>query len=223
MNTSSRLGRLTASLALATVTIAPLAHADGAFTTKKSRAGVEVATRPTAGSSLDEFRAQTDVKTSLASLVALVDDAAHFPAWIADCDEARIVAGATTPQDHTAYFVSHAPFPFENRDIVVHVTESQDPGTKAVTIRMKGTPNAFPAQAGRVRVPIFEGSWTFSPLADGVVHVVYQVKSEPGGSIPGWLASATVTDGPLKTLANLREAVKAPAYKNAHVAWVTEP
>jgi hypothetical protein len=40
------------------------------------------------------------------------------------------------------------------------------------------------------------------------VLVAYQIHADPGGSIPGWLANATVVDTPFKTLKNLRSTIQ---------------
>jgi len=44
-----------------------------------------------------------------------------------------------------------------------------------------------------------------NPQPGGEVEVVYQVHTEPGGSVPSWLANKFVVEAPLNTLRNLRE------------------
>ncbi|MGH8352275.1 MAG: START domain-containing protein, partial [Pseudomonas sp.] len=49
-----------------------------------------------------------------------------------------------------------------------------------------------------------EGLWKLVPMGGGEVEVTYQVHSEPGGSVPSWLANSFVVDAPYNTLAALR-------------------
>jgi hypothetical protein len=62
----------------------------------------------------------------------------------------------------------------------------------------------LPLQQGFVRVSRVKGFWQLKPY-EGGVEVVYQVHSDPGGSVPAWLANSFVVDAPFNTLINLRK------------------
>ncbi|MFO6080183.1 START domain-containing protein, partial [Pseudomonas aeruginosa] len=47
-----------------------------------------------------------------------------------------------------------------------------------------------PEEKGQIRVPKLVGEWKLQPKGQGVTEVTYQVETEPGGSIPSWLANS---------------------------------
>ncbi len=187
----------------------------------KSDDGVEVWTRPAPGFGMKEFRAAMHVRTTLGSLVALMEDVPAYPRWFADCKEARVLKSQGV-RDRHVYFLNGAPFPVRDRDMVTHFLVHQDPDTRVVIMRLRGEPELIAPTSGRVRVPRLEGAWTFTPLGDGIVQVEYQVLSDPGGSLPGWVANMTVADAPWKTLRAMRRMLDDMKYRIAHPEWIIE-
>ena len=45
-----------------------------------------------------------------------------------------------------------------------------------------------------VRMPVIRGGWILQPTATGGTHIVYTVLSEPGGSLPAFLARGAQVD-----------------------------
>ena len=91
------------------------------------------------------------------------------------------------------------PWPVTGRDVVIHVTtEKTADGT--VIRHLKADPTYIPEEKGQIRVPKLVGEWKLQPKGQGVTEVTYQVETEPGGSIPSWLANSFVVDAPLNTL-----------------------
>jgi ribosome-associated toxin RatA of RatAB toxin-antitoxin module len=187
----------------------------------KTGDGIEVSTRVAPGWGMKEFRAITRVHARLSSIVALLEDVEAYPKWFADCKETSVLKSAG-PLERWVYFVNSAPFPLRDRDMISHMTFSQDLATGAVTVVVRGDPDVAPNKPGRIRVPRLEGFWRFIPLKEGEVEVQYQIRSDPGGSIPTWLANSTVADAPWKTFAALRRMVAAAKYQTARSEWVKE-
>ena len=63
----------------------------------------------------------------------------------------------------------------------------------------------LPEEEGYVRVAKVEGLWKLTPKGPGQTEITYQVQTEPGGSVPSWLANSFVVDAPFNTLKGLRE------------------
>jgi len=181
--------------------------------------GIVVSTRSVQGWGMKEFRAVMRVQSTLGSVVALMEDVGAYPQWFADCKEARVLK-TQGPRERWVCFVNGVPFPVRDREIVSHDTFEQEPATRVVTIRLHGEPDTIPRTPGRVRVPRIEGSWTFTPLPGGAVEVVYQVQSDPGGSLPSWIANMTVSKSPWKTLDGMRRMLTKAKYLEAAPGWL---
>jgi len=90
------------------------------------------------------------------------------------------------------------------RDSVLEVTSEQ--GADGSLIRkLEGQPKYIPEEQGFVRVAQVEGFWKFLPLGADRTQVTYQVHTEPGGSVPSWLANKFVVDAPFNTLKALKD------------------
>ena len=101
------------------------------------------------------------------------------------------------------YSQFNAPWPVKPRDSIVRVaTEFSADGS--VMRYLNEETEYLPLPQGFVRVSQLEGFWQLKPV-EGGVEVVYQVHSDPGGSLPAWLANSFVVDAPFNTLINLRQ------------------
>ena len=76
-----------------------------------------------------------------------------------------------------------------DRDYVVHVKIEQpaETGRCEISFRTEDDPSRPPAP-GLVRIKSVRGYWWVTPLDGGKVKIVYQVFSDPGGSVPAFLA-----------------------------------
>ncbi|WP_207766253.1 START domain-containing protein [Leptospira wolffii] len=179
---------------------------------EKEKNGIVVHTRQIEGSELREFRGKTRLKTSLHTVIALMEDNPNYTTWLKDCKKSEAVK-VLNPKEKYIYIQNGVPWPLNDRDFVIHSILIQDKNTGAVTYQMRPVSNVVPEKSGLVRGTI-RGFWKFVPMGDEV-EVTYQVHSEPGGSIPTSIANFVVVDIPYETLKKMKEKVEDPKYKNA--------
>ena len=65
----------------------------------------------------------------------------------------------------------------------------------------------MPPRDGVVRVTALRGFYRLTALDGGRTRVVYQVYSDPGGSLPRWLARKATEKIPAETITTLRRQV----------------
>jgi hypothetical protein len=83
-----------------------------------------------------------------------------------------------------------------------------------------------PKRRGVVRLPRNEGSWVVTPKGEGQSHAVYKFSVDPGGSLPGFLASFGQKGGVLDTWKAVEKRaalLKAEREKPAPAAAVQPP
>jgi len=102
------------------------------------------------------------------------------------------------------YTQFNAPFPVSNRDSILHITTSKA-ADGTVTRKLEEVPTYLPEEKGFVRVAQVDGFWKLVPKGDNQTEVTYQVHTEPGCSVPSWLANKFVVEAPFNTLKALRE------------------
>ncbi|MFC5698504.1 START domain-containing protein [Pseudomonas sp. GCM10022186] len=168
----------------------------------KDEDGIKVFLSDVPGSRYKAYRGVTTMKTDIATLRALQEDVAGSCAWIHECKEQKLVK-LDGPQSWT-YTRFNTPWPVTPRDSVIHVT-SQVGADGSVTRVLEGVANYLPEADGYVRVTQVDGFWKLVPRGSGEVEVTYQVHTEPGGSVPSWLANSFVVDAPFNTLKAMRQ------------------
>lgn len=184
-----------------------LAEAQGAeWRLVKDEAGIQVYLQQIPGSSFQAFRGVTRIRTDMPRLLALQDDVSAACAWIHACSEQKLLKHEGDLS--WAYSRFHTPWPVQPRDSILQVTTKRA-ADGSVARLLQGVAGYLPEQKGFVRVSKVEGFWSLTPLG-GEVEVIYQVHSEPGGSVPAWLANSFVVDAPFNTLQGLRQLAEEP-------------
>lgn len=172
----------------------------------KDEAGIQVYLSEVPGSKYQAYRGVTVLKTDMATLLALQEDVSGSCAWIHACQEQKLLK--REGDKSWTYSRFDTPWPVTPRDSVLEViTEEGSDGS--VKRLLHGVADYMPEEKGYTRVSKVEGHWTMTPKAGGV-EVVYEVHTEPGGSVPSWLANSFVVDAPFNTLDALRKRVQAP-------------
>jgi hypothetical protein len=193
--------------------------ADGQWTLRKSGDGVEISSRPSAGSPINDIRSATRIKGSLDSVVGLMRDYAARPQWDAMCGEIKVLQMG--PNSETVYVQSKLPWPVTDRDLVMHVEWKQDPATGVITEYAVGVPDAAPPHEGRVRMASFTNTWTFTPQDGGYVAVESIAHADPSGPMPTWMINQLSTDAPLDAMKKIRDIASQGYPPKGHTAFMT--
>lgn len=167
--------------------------------------GVSVYLAEVPGSNYKAYRGVVTIKGDLAAVQAVQEDVTGSCAWIFSCQQQRLLE--TKGDVSELYTRFEMPWPVKARDSVIQVTTRTD-ADGSITRLLKAVPERLPEEKDFVRVQRVDGKWHLKPLGQGQVEVIYEVHTEPGGSVPSWLANSFVVDAPLQTLQGLRAKVE---------------
>lgn len=188
---------------------------------KKSENGITVYTRLTEGSAYKELKATFQVKTSLSSIIALLNDVESYPQWVFRCETSKVFK-KTSDQHLIRYQTVVAPWPVDNRDVIVEVNSSQDLKTGIVYQKVNALPDYAPKVKNHVRIRQFHAVWTLKPLPGGMVSVDYELLVNPAGAIPAWIVNMAVVDGPYETSLKMKDLVLKEKYQKAKYSFIKE-
>jgi hypothetical protein len=188
---------------------------------KKEKNGVKVFTRNIEGSNFKEFKSVGTHSGSISSLISVLQDDNNFCNWFPDCKEFKLLKKPSRLERYQ-YMVVKAPFPVNNRDTIQYTILNQDPVTKTVTINLSASPETLPEVPGTIRVPKSRGMWKFTPLENNKVEVIFQLHSDPGGSLPEWVANIFVTETPLKAVISLIKLAGEEKYSSNKLDYIIE-
>lgn len=186
------------------VLLAPVAWAEN-WQVAKDEEGIQVSLSEVAGSKYKAYRGVTVIKAPLAKIKALQEDVASSCAWVHECKSQKLLKHEG--DQSWTYTQFNTPWPVTPRDSILHVTTVQE-ADGSLMRKLEGEPKYLPEEKGFVRVAQVEGFWKLVPKVDST-EVTYQVHTEPGGSVPSWLANKFVVEAPFNTLKALRERAEA--------------
>jgi len=188
-------------LLLAALLLSTGALADDGWSLAYDREGIRVYLRGVADSPYQQFRGVSTIKASVRTLVDLQENLRVACKWLYACDQMRLVE---VDGDSTwVYLTTNLPWPTLPRDIILKVTtERLDDGT--LVRHLSAEPGKLPEEPGLIRVQHLSGEWVMKPLGERETEVTYQLKADPAGDVPGWLANRFVVDAPVVTLRTLR-------------------
>ncbi len=186
----------------------------------KNKNGIKIYTRHSTESPIKEVKGVMTIKTSLASVIALVKDAKNQHNWVYLNKVAYLLKESDF--EWLYYNESDAPWPVTNRDIVTHAKLIQNPRTYAIRINTKGIPDYIPEKKGIVRIKKLNSSWDFIPGKEGYVQVIFRLFIDLGGNLPAWAVNLAVDTGPYNTMQAMSEEIKRDKYKNAKRSFIKE-
>jgi ribosome-associated toxin RatA of RatAB toxin-antitoxin module len=188
---------------------------------KKSENGILVYSKNEENSSFKELKSVMQIKASLSSVMALLNDWESYPHWVYRCEKsATLKQISETELIH--YQTVKGIWPVESRDFVVKIKIVQDPVTKAVKQTATCMAEYFPKQKNHVRITEFKAAWTLVPLKNGYVFIEYQLFVNPGGTVPAWLVNLAAIDGPYETMHNLKDWVVKEKYQKAKLNYIQD-
>lgn len=180
-----------------------------AWKLKSQKGNIKIYTRTTPKSSIKEVRITTQIQGDLDDLLTLLDDVASFKTWLYRCTKSDLLK-TVTKGEYYYYNLTDFPFPFSDRDVVIHSKTWKLPGSNIVKTQSEAyTKNdLFDVQSGIVRIKILEFTWTFTPLDNGMIDIDYEIFSEPGGALPSWVVNMAISKGPMETMVRLKKEMK---------------
>lgn len=163
--------------------------------------GIEVYSREMTGRRGRAAKAVKEMSVSAAALVAVLGDENRFAEFLAPVyvHEARIL-NQNLSDFHDVYQYLDLPGVMKDRHFVVRVFTEHDlegvPGHHRIwwTALPRRLYEDFVSERERTHgrplyIATTEGSWEIEPLHRGSLRVTYRLFTDPGGAIPGWLAS----------------------------------
>ena len=165
--------------------------------------GIQVYKREKYGSSFNEVRSITVIRSSLNRLVYLIKDPTLRPVWDQYCGQVYVYE-KISDEEELVYLNSKMPWPVTDRDMLSRLTLTQDPNSLIVTVRSVATRGILPLHNDRIRVTEATSQWTLIPLGRGLVKISISTHLEPAGPIPSWLINILSVNSPFEALRRFR-------------------
>jgi hypothetical protein len=208
-------------IAILFITSFGMASAQVDWKLRTEKDGIKVYTAQVTDSKVKSIKVEGEFNATPSQFVALIMDVNTCADWLYHVKTSALIK-QVSPSELYYYSEVNLPWPAANRDFVGHLTVSQNPETKVVTIYGPVAKGMVPEKKGVVRITESTGKWTITPIGNDQVKVEYCLHTDPAGSLPSWLVNMFATEGPLKIFENIRVQLQKPAYKNSVYALAAE-
>lgn len=188
------------------------------WTLKNDKDGIKIYTKTIENSDYKGIKVKCSLPATLSQFTAVIMDVNTAGEWLYATKSSTLLK-QVSPGEVYYYSEVSLPWPVNNRDFICHLTASQDPRTKVVTIDGPVVPDYMPAKNGIVRVTQSSGKWLITPNGSNV-DIEYTLEANPGGSLPAWLVNLFVTKGPMESFKKLKVQVNKPQYKRTQYSFI---
>lgn len=163
---------------------------------------IQIFVRPKEGSSIKEYKAVTNINTSLTNLVDKLTNGDALKNWNYKTSESKLL---TKESDSTyiVYMYNDFPWPVKNRDHISKL-EVLTLNENTIKIEITSVANRVPKKEGIIRVRKFTGFWLLEKTGE-TIRVTQQMHGEPGGYLPSFLINSTLIKAPFYTLDKLKK------------------
>ena len=168
--------------------------------------GVTVSRKYVDGRDLPIFRGIKTYKASIYDVLSVLDNVGLRTKWVHRCEESKLIK-RLSDFSRVIYNRTDAPWPVNDRDVVVQTLAVVDTVRKTVRITFKNVPGYMPEQDGAVRISRLIGFYYLEMLGKDKTRVTYQIDTDPGGWLPNWVIRMASEKIPLNTLIQLGEQI----------------
>jgi len=143
------------------------------------------------------FRAEAVIQARMEKIHSILSDTEAYTQWMPDCIVSRILTKDSQLHE-LAYSETSVPVA-NNRDAVVETRIILSSDTIIHLFKAVDRRDLVPEIKGKIRIRDMDGKWELR-RNNGMTRVIYEVRADPGGNIPAWLANSAGRDVPHKTI-----------------------
>ena len=194
-------------ICLAALIIHPVTAQEEDCKLKKDTDGIMIYACKSGDDKFKSLKADFTIEnTSLNELVALLKDVENYPKWQYNMTTAEVLKRESDESIITRSVID-APWPVENREVIVRYQIIHNPERGEAHIEAKTVTYDYPKTKGLVRVPFSHAEWIVKEVGS-TLQVNYFLRVNPGGSIPAWVVNMSIAEGPYRTFTNLKKELK---------------
>ena len=185
---------------------------------QKKEGGITIYIRPHPNSSFEAFKAVAILDAPLNNIMAVMANPLSCIEWVHGCTESYGFDEKNF-NDRYAYSVNDMPWPFKDRDYVLHIKTTSKPGSNKILMHMNASADKKSVSDDYLRVSVAQTIYILEALDNNKTKMTWLQHVEPGGVLPGWLVNSLIVDIPIKSLQALEDIAQKEKYQNARIVY----
>lgn len=170
---------------------------------KKDKEGIKVSSRHTDRSKFNDIKVEMDLPGNIYQLLNILLDVDKYSDWSYSVSKSELVK-KLTPLKLVYHLEVTAPWPVTDRDLYAMFEVNIDSITRSIKILASGDSSYRPLIKDFIRIPHSKGVWDIRTVSSKIVHIVYILEIDPGGSVPAWIMNMFGIKAPFITFQNLK-------------------
>jgi hypothetical protein len=170
---------------------------------KKDKDGVKVSSRHTDRSKFNDIRVEMDLPGNIYQLVDILLDIDNYSRWSYSVSKSELIK-KFNPLKLVYHLEISAPWPVADRDLCAVFDVHIDSAKRSIEITAAGDSGYLPVNKDFIRIPHSKGVWEIHTLTNNIIHIVYILEIDPGGTVPAWIMNMFGTKAPFITFQNLK-------------------
>lgn len=143
---------------------------------------------------------------SMDQLIKFLFKVENYPEWQYNMVDAELLNKIS--DDEMMYRSEiDAPWPVEDRELFNNFKVIRDAGPERISIIISNIPSDRPLQSNLIRVPFFSAIYHITEVNKSELKVIYNLRIDPGGSVPAWLVNIAMAEGPYESFRNLKKRI----------------
>lgn len=164
--------------------------------------GIQSYSRIKEGKDYYEFRTVFTTKSTIYEAKKLITNIDNMKNWLPSTLDSKLLEKVSGTEFY-GYTVTDTPWPASNRDLVFKMTVKRY-SSKSYTITLKGAPDYYSLQSGKVRVLEYFAVWKIDLKDDNLIEIDYTASFNPGSTYPNWLIKNSMVEARMATSLNFR-------------------
>ena len=174
---------------------------------KRDSDGIQVYVCQSGSEKFKTLRAEFILEnTSIEKYLEFLFSVEDYPNWQYNMVDADVLE-KISDNEITYRSEVDAPWPVDDRELVVNLKVNQGADPDQIGIVIQNTRSDTPVKDGFIRVPFFFATYTINVINESSLKIIYNLKIDPGGSVPPWLVNIAMAEGPYVSFKNLKKGI----------------
>jgi hypothetical protein len=190
------------SLSFLSGTVSLSAQNDWVF--KKEKDGIKIYARREEHSKFNDLKVELDLRGTISQLCSILLDVEKYPLWFyatKSCIQIKRISNS----EIIYYSEIETPWPLDNRDYYGDLKITTDSGSLSLRANCTGIKDYLPEKKNLVRIPMSKTIWYVSTISSKLLHLIFFIELDPGGTVPAWIFNLFAMKGPFETFKNLKQ------------------
>ncbi len=172
----------------------------------KTQNGIKVYGCELPNSNFNAVKAEFEINATLVQYATMALRVDRYPLWNFEARNSKLVEKFKSTE-LIYYSEVDAPWPVQDRDIILHMKVDQHPISKILTIQLKSLPDYLPENPEFIRIKEYWSELRVIPLSLTKSRIEYYLELNPGGEIPAWIVNFICARIPINTFTNFKNSI----------------